>query len=102
RSGESGNAIALAALCEEAGDCQPLLQALRENDWPNIFRLAVPEPAYRGGGEQCGTPEAVNWVVYASHESSITIAEDRLTEIFAKKWPEWSRAYLPGLAERDG
>jgi hypothetical protein len=63
--GESGNAIAVAALREEAGDYQALLQALRGNDLPNISRLSVLEPTYRGGGEQCGTPGAANWVVYA-------------------------------------
>ncbi len=60
------------------------------------IELSVLEPAYRGGGEQYCTSEAVDWVVYASHESSITIAGDWLTEIFREKWPEWAERTYKG------
>jgi hypothetical protein len=49
------------------------------------------EPAYGCGGGQYSTSEPANWIVYASHESSIAIGGDWLTKIFAEKWPEWNR-----------
>jgi hypothetical protein len=58
--------------------------------------LSILEPAYGSGGEQYSTSEPMDWVVYASHESSITIAGDWLTEIFKEKWPEWNRRTYEG------
>jgi hypothetical protein len=37
------------------------------------IELSILDPAYRWGGEQYCTAAGVDWVVYASHESSITI-----------------------------
>ncbi len=52
------------------------------------IELSILKPAYLWGGEQYCTEGGVDWVVYASHESSITIAGDWLTEILREKWPE--------------
>jgi hypothetical protein len=60
------------------------------------IELSVPEPAYCGGREQYCMSEAVDWVVYASHESSITIAGDWLTEILREEWPEWAERSYKG------
>ncbi len=52
------------------------------------IELSIFEPAYRWGGEQYCTAAGADWVVYASHESSITIGGDWLLEILKEKWPE--------------
>ncbi|HET9318710.1 MAG TPA: hypothetical protein VFO27_03005, partial [Bryobacteraceae bacterium] len=54
------------------------------------------KPGYLWGGEQYCTDKSVDWVVYASHESSITIAGEWLTRIFKEKWPEWSQKSYGG------
>lgn len=50
--------------------------------------LGIFEPGYRDGGEQYSTSEHGDWVVYASHESSITIGGEWLIEIFRALHPE--------------
>lgn len=50
--------------------------------------LAVFEPGYRDGGEQYSTSERADWIVYASHESSITIGGDWLVDVFRGLHPE--------------
>ena len=58
------------------------------------IELGLLEPAYNSGGEQYSTSNPNDWVVYASHESSITICGEWLTAVFKQEWPEWSqRAY---------
>ncbi len=58
------------------------------------IELSILKPEYRWGGEQYCTAVTIDWVVYASHESSITVAGDWLTEIFKERWPEWmQRSY---------
>jgi hypothetical protein len=73
--------------------------------------LSIFEPAYGGGGEQYSTSEPADWLVYASHESSVTICGDWLARIFAEKWPDWnnhtykgpySTADLRGTGDSDG
>jgi hypothetical protein len=48
------------------------------------IELGIYEPGYRDGGEQYSTSEENNWMVYASHESSITVCGPWLTEVFRK------------------
>jgi hypothetical protein len=62
----------------------------------NEIELSILNPAYLSGGEQYCTDKNVDWVVYASHESSITIAGEWLTQIFKEKWPEWERRSYGG------
>ncbi len=52
------------------------------------IELSIFEPAYRWGGEQYCTAVGADWVVYASHESSITIGGDWLLQKLKQKWPE--------------
>jgi hypothetical protein len=52
------------------------------------IELSVFEPGYRWGGEQYCTRAGVDWVVYASHESSITVAGDWLLQILKRERPE--------------
>jgi len=49
--------------------------------------LEILEPGYLDGGERYSTSVQSDWVVYASHESSITVCGDWLIEFFRKKWP---------------
>ena len=51
---------------------------------------------YGLGGEQYSTSELTDWVVYASHESSITIAGDWLIRILKENWPEWLQRTYQG------
>ena len=60
------------------------------------IELSILRPAYLWGSEQYCTGETVDWVVYASHESSITIAGEWLTEIFKGKWPDWAQRSYGG------
>jgi len=62
----------------------------------NEIELSILNPAYLWGGEQYCTDKSVDWVVYASHESSITIAGQWLTQIFKEKWPEWAQRSYGG------
>jgi hypothetical protein len=50
--------------------------------------LRIFEPGYRDGGEQYSTSEHADWIVYASHESSITIAGEWLIDVFRGLHPE--------------
>jgi hypothetical protein len=60
------------------------------------MELSILEPRYASGGEQYCTSESFDWVVYASHESSITIGGDWLTEIIKERWPDWPRRTYGG------
>jgi hypothetical protein len=51
------------------------------------IELGIFEPAYRDGGESYSTSAEPDWVVYASHESSITICGDWLIHVFRAEWP---------------
>jgi hypothetical protein len=60
------------------------------------IELSILEPIYGSGGEQYSTFDPTNWVVYASHESSITICGKWLTDVFKQTWPEWSQRSYGG------
>jgi hypothetical protein len=58
------------------------------------IEISILEPTYARGGEQYFTSETADWLVYASHESSITLAGDLLVEHFTTRWPDWkARTY---------
>jgi hypothetical protein len=52
------------------------------------LELRIFEPGYRDGGEQYSTSEHVDCIVYASHESSITIGGEWLIDVFRGLHPE--------------
>jgi hypothetical protein len=56
------------------------------------IELSIYEPGYGDGGEQYSTSKETDWMVYASHESSITVCGQWLAEFFRK--------LHPGCAER--
>jgi hypothetical protein len=53
--------------------------------------LSIFVPTYGSGGEQYSTSGLSDWVVYASHESSVTICGDWLTRNIEMKLPDWSQ-----------
>lgn len=87
---------------ERIDGAELLREALRARGIENVFQLhefAPPEPEYEievsmfvpvygSGGEQYSTSELGDWMVYASHESSVTISGDWLTRIIEEKFPD--------------
>jgi hypothetical protein len=41
--------------------------------------------------EEFCTDASFDWVIYSSHESSITVAGEQLLPAFQEAWPEWRR-----------
>lgn len=68
----------------------------RPPDFDYEIALSIFEPAYIAGSEQYFTSQELVWLVYASHESSITIAGDWLVDYFRGKWPDWSERTYQG------
>jgi hypothetical protein len=65
-----------------------------ESDPEYEIEHSILEPRYANGGEQYSTSETTNWIVYASHESSITLGGDWLIDLLKKRWLDWNqRAY---------
>lgn len=46
------------------------------------------EPSYRDGGEQYSASKEMDWIIYASHESSITVGGGWLIDLFRGRHPE--------------
>lgn len=65
------------------------------------IEVSIFKPEYACGGEQYCTSAGLDWVVYASHESSITIAGPWLTGIFKEKWPECTERMYGGPFSTD-
>ncbi len=60
------------------------------------IELSIFEPAYRFGGEQYSCTAGADWVVYASHESTITVCGNWLTQILRRNGPSARSVYLVG------
>lgn len=58
--------------------------------------LSIFVPTYGSGGEQYSTSGLSDWLVYASHESSVTICGDWLTRNIEEKLPDWSQHTYKG------
>lgn len=50
--------------------------------------IGIFEPQYGDGGEQYSTSNDTDWIVYASHESSITVGGEWLIQAFRSLHPE--------------
>lgn len=75
---------------------------LHEFGSPNYeIELESLVPRYANGGEQYCTSESMDWLVYASHESSLTIAGDWLVEAFKSSWPDWQARQYGGAFSTD-
>jgi len=87
---------------EKVVGAELLREALHAQGIRNVFQLqefGPPEPEYEidvsifaptygSGGEQYSTSGLSDWVVYASHESSVAICGDWLTRIIKEKLPD--------------
>lgn len=64
---------------------------LREFDHSPEYQLDIEgfNPAYTINGEGYWFAADMDWVIYASHENSITIAGEWLLEEIKKIWPGW-------------
>jgi hypothetical protein len=51
--------------------------------------LELFEPIYTGEGEGFWTDGSLDWLIYASHEGSVTVAGAQLLPAFKKAFPEW-------------
>jgi len=69
---------------------------LREFDEPCCeIDLSLFSPAYVGA-EGYWTAREADWVVYASHESSITLGGDWLITALKEAWPDWRQRQYGG------
>ena len=68
------------------------LWELREldTDTNKELDLAALEPLYTGA-EGYWTDATLDWLVYASHEGSVTVAGERLLPALQRRWPEWTQ-----------
>lgn len=68
------------------------LLELREldTDTNKEFELAQLTPLYTGA-EGFWTDKTFDWLVYASHEGSVTIAGTPLLQALQRRWPDWSQ-----------
>lgn len=63
---------------------------LREDGSAYETRLADLDPVYTGGeGFWCSA--AMDWVLYASHENSLTVGGEWLIVAVKSAWPEWAQ-----------
>lgn len=76
RDALAGRGVSTVFLLQEFGDPEYEIE------------LGIFEPGYRDGGEQYSTSEHADWIVYASHESSITIGGEWLVNVFRRLQPE--------------
>ncbi|MBC8135018.1 MAG: hypothetical protein H8F28_03920 [Fibrella sp.] len=53
--------------------------------------LALLDPCYGSSGELYCTSAAMDWLIYASHENTITFAGEWLIEAIQAKWNNWSQ-----------
>ena len=91
---------------------------LHEEGWVCQIDLSLLIPAYKTA-EKYWTTGEMDWLIYASHESSITVAGAWLIEAIKEIWPSWqdhlyagwenvrpsisavSRLYIDDIAFRD-
>jgi hypothetical protein len=61
-----------------------------DTDTDKEIDLALLEPVYTGA-EGYWTDASLDWLVYASHESSVTVAGQALLPELQHRWPDWHR-----------
>ena len=62
----------------------------REDRKTYAVSVATFEPRY-SGLEGFWTSEDCDWIIYASHESSVTVGGERLLASVKEAWPSWQR-----------
>lgn len=48
------------------------------------------------GGEHCWTSEKMDWLLYTSHESSVTLGGDWFLNLVKQAWPQWEEHLYTG------
>jgi hypothetical protein len=84
---EAMNGVALLREALESRSITRVFQLHEFGDPDYEVELGIFEPGYRDGGESYSTSDRCDWVVYASHESSITVCGDWVIQAFREKWP---------------
>jgi hypothetical protein len=63
---------------------------LAEDDYPNQYEIDVAFLVpWSSGLERCWTSEHMDWLIYTSHEHSITLCGEWLLKSVERIWPEW-------------
>ncbi len=63
---------------------------LAEGDYPNQYEIDVAFLVlWSGGLEHCWTSEQMDWLIYTSHEHSITLCGEWLLKRVERIWPGW-------------
>ena len=88
--------------CQPCTTCWPIMASsgsgsYRRKATPEYeLELSVFEPYHNGaGGYWCSEP--MDWVIYASHEESITIGGEWLIEAIKRAWPGLDVIHLLGF-----
>jgi hypothetical protein len=68
-----------------------------DTDPDKEFYLALLEPVYTGA-EGYWTDASLDWLMYASHEGSVTIAGESLLPELQRRWPNWRRHSTTALS----
>lgn len=83
---EAMNGLALLREALQSRGITRVFQLHEFGDPDYEIELEILEPGYRDGGERYSTSAQADWVVYASHESSITVCGDWLIHVFREEW----------------
>jgi hypothetical protein len=85
-------------LLHEALTARGITRVFQLHEFGPDYEIELPifEPRYAAGEEQYSTSELLDWLVYASHESSVTIAGDWLAAFFREEWPDWKERTYQG------
>jgi hypothetical protein len=98
---EAMNGVALLREALQSRNIAKVFQLHEFGDPDYEVELGILEPGYRDGGESYSTSDRCDWVVYASHESSVTVCGDWLIQAFREKWPACDeRTYKGPLFDR--
>ena len=81
-------AAVLQEILTAAGVCR--LWELREYGPEYEIDTALLAPYYNGA-EGYWTTDGLDWLIYASHESTLTIAGARLLHAIQQQWPTWDQ-----------
>lgn len=70
------------------------IQIFEIQEWRDLGRLIKPkffEPKYDGDGEGFWFPKDMEWIIYCSHENSISFGGEQLIQSIKKNWKEWEQ-----------
>ncbi|MBP1961185.1 hypothetical protein [Paenibacillus aceris] len=62
-------------------------------EWSNLghqVKFEFFEPNYDGDGEGFWFTDEMNWIIYCSHENSITFGGELLIRRIKENWSEWN------------